>query len=384
VTVGSTRLLNASQAIDEARKEVLAAIATFDHFIDTLQQQVRASAHQSAHTLLGLAKLLPIVVLALGLGALAISYFHSTRTARSLDAGMKSILQGIEGVRSGRSDLLLQVQEPSEFRLTASFLADVARERDESDKAIQQLLQESEAARSILAEEREVMEGIFLAMRETKQYDGRHVRDLQVPVERTSGDVLFSAFRPDGTQHVFLGDFTGHGLTAALGGPLVSDVFYTMTRKGFEATQLIEEMSARLAERLPVGVFLAAIMVTISPDRKHGSLVNCGMQDALLFRNKAELHRFRSNNLALGITADMPISEDTLTLDHGDKLYLFSDGLVEVEDEHGRQFGVDRLSQAISDMLQHDGILEDVEAAAMRFGHLEIAPDDKTMAEVTC
>ncbi len=86
--------------------------------------------------------------------------------------------------------------------------------------------------RDQLTYEREIIEEIITRMRTTTRFDNRNLRYLQTSVETTAGDILLSAFRPDGGQHLMLGDFTGHGLPAALNGPTVSDIFYAMTGKG--------------------------------------------------------------------------------------------------------------------------------------------------------
>ena len=81
-------------------------------------------------------------------------------------------------------------------------------------------------SKEILANEREVIENTILSMQASKNFETANLRQLQVPVERVSGDVLLSVFRPDGAQHLMLGDFTGHGLIAAIGGPIVYDTFH--------------------------------------------------------------------------------------------------------------------------------------------------------------
>jgi DNA-binding response OmpR family regulator len=251
-------------------------------------------------------------------------------------------------------------------------------------RRVVELQQGLEAANNLLAEERTVIEDILLGMRNSEQFDGRFLRDLQMPMERTSGDVLFSAFKGDDVQHVLLGDFTGHGLSAAIGGPMVADVFYTMTRKGLALEEIVTEINNRLYAKLPRGMFLAAVVMALEAGRTRARIVNCGMQDVLLFRDGRECARVHSRNLALAVIQDSEVVAETLELKPGDFLYSFSDGLVEVVDADGQQFGVDGLSGAIADMLEGRGELADLERAAMRFGGLAKAPDDVTLVEVRC
>ena len=57
--------------------------------------------------------------------------------------------------------------------------------------------------------ERETIENIILKMRASKPFETTQLRILDCPVEKTSGDVLLSAYRADKTRHVLIGDFTG-------------------------------------------------------------------------------------------------------------------------------------------------------------------------------
>jgi hypothetical protein len=51
------------------------------------------------------------------------------------------------------------------------------------------------------------------------------VRHIQSSLEKTCGDIVIAYRRM--AQHVLVGDFSGHGLPAAFGGPLVSISFTT-------------------------------------------------------------------------------------------------------------------------------------------------------------
>ncbi len=251
-------------------------------------------------------------------------------------------------------------------------------------KRVVELQQQAFLANERLLAERSIVENTLLAMRESRYFDGRHLRDLQAPVERTSGDVLFSAFRLDGAQYIFIGDFTGHGLTAAIGGPMVSDVFYTMARKGRPIREIMIEANKHLAEKMPTGLFMAAVLIEVSAGRDKITLYNCGMLDVLVFHDGKETHRLTSNNMPLGIAENRPFVQSELQTSPGDRLYAYSDGIVEVMDEQGRQFGVDGLSNAISDMLEQNSSLETLRAKAMEHQAGNEQLDDITLVEITC
>ena len=71
-----------------------------------------------------------------------------------------------------------------------------------------------------------------------------------------NGDVMVAAMRPSGSMMVLLGDFTGHGLPAAIGAMPLASTFYGMVHKGFSMTDLLREINGKLKSILPVGFLL--------------------------------------------------------------------------------------------------------------------------------
>jgi two-component system, HptB-dependent secretion and biofilm response regulator len=109
-----------------------------------------------------------------------------------------------------------------------------------------QAFDEVNKQRDRLTFERELIENIITRIRQSEEFDPKGIRFLIDPVEKTAGDMLLSACSPNGTQHIFLGDVTGHGLPAAIIGPTVSDIFYSMTRKGFSSGVILSEINRKL------------------------------------------------------------------------------------------------------------------------------------------
>lgn len=115
----------------------------------------------------------------------------------------------VEGLNKGANDYIAKPFDNDELKVRLSV-----------GKRVLELQNEVHQANAILNKEREIIENIILGIKAHAPFDLSHIRAIQKPVEKTSGDVLFAASCPDGTQHIMLGDFTGHGITAALGGPI--------------------------------------------------------------------------------------------------------------------------------------------------------------------
>src|SRR5690554_3012230 len=97
-------------------------------------------------------------------------------------------------------------------------------QRDHIRRQNQQMLDEQRTARRV-----------FDNVAHTGCLNAPHIRYHASPLSVFNGDVLFAAERPGGGTLIFLGDFTGHGLPAAIGAMPVAEIFYGMATKGFGA-----------------------------------------------------------------------------------------------------------------------------------------------------
>src|SRR5690606_32493674 len=91
-----------------------------------------------------------------------------------------------------------------------------------------------------------------------------NVRYLLSSLAVFNGDVLVAAMRPSGSMMVLLGDFTGHGLPAAIGAMPLASTFYGMVPKGFSMTDILREINTKLKNILPVGIFCCATILDIN------------------------------------------------------------------------------------------------------------------------
>ena len=188
-------------------------------------------------------------------------------------------------------------------------------------------------------------------MRDATRLDDAHLSYLIAPLERTNGDILLAAPRPDGGQHVLLGDFTGHGLPAAIGGPMVGYIFATLTAAGGGMAEILRELNRVLARQLPVNLYMAACAFEIDAGRREVTVWNLGVPDALLLRAGEVAARFPSGGLPLGIVEAIDPTEGGVrqTLEGGDRLYAYSDGVTEANDPAGEMFGTGRLERFLTE-----------------------------------
>lgn len=248
------------------------------------------------------------------------------------------------------------------------------------------LQQRDELARhhTHLLNEQRVAKAVFDQVAHAGCLSAPNIRYLQSPYALFNGDLLLAAFTPTGDMHVLVGDFTGHGLPAAVGAMPLAEVFYGMTAKGYGLAETLREMNAKLKRILPVGMFCCAVLLNLSFERRVVEIWNGGMPDGyLLPQAGGEPLPLVSRHLPLGVLAPEQFDEQTevLPLVLGDRLLLLSDGVVETSDENDQLFGVERLKQVFAANRQPQQLFEDVLQALEGFRGQ--SRDDVSLLEIT-
>lgn len=166
-----------------------------------------------------------------------------------------------------------------------------------------------------------------------------------------NGDVMVAAMRPSGSMMVLLGDFTGHGLPAAIGAMPLASTFYGMVHKGFSMTDILREINGKLKSILPVGFFCCATMIDMNFEKRRMKVWNGGLPECFIYRkDDLSVVPVRSTHLPLGVLPNKSFKDDCehYEMAVGDRFFMWSDGIHEARNTEGEMFGEERL-QAVFD-----------------------------------
>ena len=235
-----------------------------------------------------------------------------------------------------------------------------------------------------LLNEQRVAKAVFDKVAHSGCLNAPNIRSLQSPYALFNGDLLLAAFTPAGDMHVLLGDFTGHGLPAAVGAMPLAEVFYGMTAKGYGLSETLREMNAKLKRILPVDMFCCATLLCLSFQRRSVEVWNGGMPDGYLHSvATGERTPLTARHLPLGVLSPQTFDDCTevFPMAVGDRVFLLSDGVIDTCDANEQLFGVGRLQQVFAANRQPDRLFEEIEQALRDFRGE--ARDDVSMVEVS-
>ena len=235
-----------------------------------------------------------------------------------------------------------------------------------------------------LLHEQQVAKAVFDNVAHAGCLSSSNIRYMLSPLSIFNGDVLLAARKPAGGMHVLLGDFTGHGLPAAIGAMPLAEIFYGMSAKGFAVRDILREINLKLKGILPVGFFCCAAVVDIDPGRKTLNVWMGGLPDCYLLRANGDVETLSSTNLPLGVLSNEQFNDDLMefSMDDEDRLFLWSDGIQEARNATGEMFGEDRLRAIFDGSVTPTDVFHSIQNNLAEFTQGSERDDDTTLIEV--
>ncbi len=200
--------------------------------------------------------------------------------------------------------------------------------------------------------ELKLAEHIFRTIVDSGSSDISCVRKWVSPASVFCGDLLLCTQIPSGSIHILLGDFTGHGLTAALGALPASDIFYGMSNKGLSIKEIATELNRKLFTLLPTEIFFAASLFELDVQQETLGIWNGGLPNLYIKSSETnDVKSIASTHPPLGIMneRDFDSSIESVSLCGNKKVYAYTDGLSQSVSEEGEKFGDKRVEKILTD-----------------------------------
>lgn len=169
------------------------------------------------------------------------------------------------------------------------------------------------------------------------------------PAFEVGGDFYDFIQLPGGRIGVVIGDVSGKGVSAALYmARLTRDIrFYALAEP--EPAQVLAALNRAVADTGQDDIFVTLLYLVLDPVSHEIALANAGHMPAMVRRQKDHqlLVRDEISGLPLGVLPEADYQTDRFTVEPGDTVLLFTDGLVEAMSTTREMFGMERLKQAL-------------------------------------
>ncbi len=166
--------------------------------------------------------------------------------------------------------------------------------------------------------------------------EGASIYTLYRPIEMVGGDFFdFIPFRKDATG-IFISDVSGHGVTASLITGMIKTLIDTADNTRESPGTLLNYINSR-SNGLMAGNFLTTLYGIVDTAGMTFTYSRGGHTLPLLLRN-GRIEELHSRGAFIGVYKDLTFEEKAVTLNRGDRILLYTDGLTEATNARGKSF----------------------------------------------
>ncbi len=245
----------------------------------------------------------------------------------------------------------------------------------------------SEAERADREQAREIQEK--LVPNELPPLSGWDAAHAYLPASDVGGDYL-DAFPLEGERAGFVvGDVSGKGISGALVMVMVRSAFRASAPGRVSPAETVAAVNRLVRADIKPGMFVSIIYACLHLPTGELTLVNCGHNPPVVREGGALRARLLGNRgLPLGVAGserfDASLREESIRFAAGDRILLYTDGVVEAMNEREEEFGEEAFLRVVNEQgAQPPRALVDAVVSALAAHRGEAPPsDDITMLDL--
>ena len=172
---------------------------------------------------------------------------------------------------------------------------------------------------------------------------GVHLDSVLKPAREVGGD-LYDYFLTD-ADHLFfvIADVSGKGIPASLFMMRGKEVIKASAKQGLRPGEIAKAVNEELFRNNEEGLFITAFFGIYEFSTRRLCYARAGHEQPFLLRAGKAEKISEESNIVLGLFDGMDFAEDSLRMETGDKLLLYTDGLNEGINLADEEFGYDRI-----------------------------------------
>lgn len=165
------------------------------------------------------------------------------------------------------------------------------------------------------------------------------------------GGDIYDVIRTGRNGYAFLiGDVTGHGVPAALVTTMVKVSFNTYTHWNISTSEVCNKVNKDIYTLIrDLNYYLTAYYGMINLETGEFTYTNASHHPTILYRKKTKtIEKLDSDGFMIGAFENIDFGQEKVILDEGDRLLMFTDGLIEATNPEGDFYKYDRLINYIN------------------------------------
>ena len=170
---------------------------------------------------------------------------------------------------------------------------------------------------------------------------------MLVPMQSVGGD-LYDFYRDGDYVTFIIGDVSGKGMPAAMFMSATVTLFRAAVKHHSATNAIMEEINSTLSANNPSMMFVTAFVGRLHLPTGQFSYCNAGHLPPLIVKDgQCRWFEMKTANVILGLDGEYRFSEQSATIDHGEQIIVYTDGVTEAANVHNQLLGFDRLLQLL-------------------------------------
>lgn len=167
--------------------------------------------------------------------------------------------------------------------------------------------------------------------------------------QEIGGDFYDCFLRTDGKLCVMIGDVSGKGIIAALFMAMTKSILHEQLNLGMDPAAALERSNQELCAQNPEMMFVTVFVLVIDVHTGEAVYANAGHNPPVLIKRGEACLMTPKAGTALGLFDDVEIENESVRIQSGESILLYTDGVTEAVNEYKKFFGVDRLIGLLAD-----------------------------------
>jgi len=187
-----------------------------------------------------------------------------------------------------------------------------------------------------------------IVLQELNQRYGLDIHSLLQTSSEIGGDLWGVRMISDSEFAIYIADFSGHGVTAALNSFRLQAILQGLPAEMQSPPAVLQRINNKLCELLETGQFATMFYAVINTKNNHLHYAVAGSTPPAIIRNGKKVEWLDSSGLPLGIQESRVYPEHSTPFHAADNLFLYSDALIETESSKGELFSAEVLESCLT------------------------------------
>jgi PAS domain S-box-containing protein len=213
------------------------------------------------------------------------------------------------------------------------------------------------------------------------EIDGYDIAGKSIPALDVGGDYYDFIRLDDHRLAIALGDVSGKGLAAALVMSNLQATIRSLASISVTASECLERANKLLFRSVDAKTFISLFYGILDTKKNTLCYANAGQNLPLIFSPEKKPTPLKNHGLVLGTKEDVSYQKEEISINPGDRLLIYSDGIPEAMNEQREEFGDEKLLKIVQHYRGHfaDMLIKNViESLKLHFGNVP-QNDDMTM-----